>query len=102
MLFISASHKNGLEELKSKLLETIEKDKIAGSDTIVTNERHYHQLKQTEKSLMAVITGLEHGISNDFLAMDIRQSLHHLGEITGSITTEDLLDNIFSKFCIGK
>lgn len=102
MLFISASHKNGLEELKSKLLEIIEKDKIAGSDTIVTNERHYHQLKQTEKSLMAVITGLEHGISNDFLAMDIRQSLHHLGEITGSITTEDLLDNIFSKFCIGK
>ncbi|MFC2186199.1 tRNA uridine-5-carboxymethylaminomethyl(34) synthesis GTPase MnmE [Fulvivirgaceae bacterium LMO-SS25] len=102
MLFISASHKNGLEELKSKLLETIEKDKIAGSDTIVTNERHYHQLKQTEKSLMAVITGLENGISNDFLAMDIRQSLHHLGEITGSITTEDLLDNIFSKFCIGK
>ncbi|MFZ6663482.1 tRNA uridine-5-carboxymethylaminomethyl(34) synthesis GTPase MnmE [Peijinzhouia sedimentorum] len=102
MLFISASHKNGLEELKSKLLETIEKDKIAGSDTIVTNERHYHQLKQTEQSLMAVITGLENGISNDFLAMDIRQSLHHLGEITGSITTEDLLDNIFSKFCIGK
>ncbi|MGE0930204.1 tRNA uridine-5-carboxymethylaminomethyl(34) synthesis GTPase MnmE [Peijinzhouia sedimentorum] len=102
MLFISASHKNGLEELKSKLLETIESDKIAGSDTIVTNERHYHQLKQTEKSLMAVITGLENGISNDFLAMDIRQSLHHLGEITGSITTEDLLDNIFSKFCIGK
>ncbi len=102
MLFISASRKNGLEELKSKLLETIEKDKIAGSDTIVTNERHYHQLKQTEKSLMAVITGLENGISNDFLAMDIRQSLHHLGEITGSITTEDLLDNIFSKFCIGK
>jgi len=102
MLFISASQKNGLEELKSKLLETIESDKIAGSDTIVTNERHYHQLKQTEKSLMAVITGLENGISNDFLAMDIRQSLHHLGEITGSITTEDLLDNIFSKFCIGK
>ncbi len=102
MLFISASHKNGLEELKSKLLETIESDKIAGSDTIVTNERHFHQLKQTEKSLMAVITGLENGISNDFLAMDIRQSLHHLGEITGSITTEDLLDNIFSKFCIGK
>jgi tRNA modification GTPase len=102
MLFISASHKNGLEELKSKLLETIEKDKITGSDTIVTNERHFHQLKQTEKSLMAVIAGLENGISNDFLAMDIRQSLHHLGEITGSITTEDLLDNIFSKFCIGK
>jgi len=102
MLFISASQKNGLEELKSKLLETIESDKIVGSDTIVTNERHYHQLRQTEKSLMAVIEGLENGISNDFLAMDIRQSLHHLGEITGSITTEDLLDNIFSKFCIGK
>ncbi len=102
MLFISASNKIGLDELKTKLLETIEKDKISGSDTIVTNERHYHQLRQTEKSLVAVITGLDNGISNDFLAMDIRQSLHHLGEITGSITTEDLLDNIFSKFCIGK
>ena len=102
MLFISASQKDGLEELKSTLIETIEKDKLSGSDTIVTNERHYHQLKQTETSLMAVIEGLENGTSNDFLAMDIRQSLHHLGEITGTITTEDLLDNIFSKFCIGK
>jgi tRNA modification GTPase len=57
---------------------------------------------QTRQSLEDVLTGLANHITNDFLALDIRHALHHLGEITGEITNEDLLDNIFSKFCIGK
>jgi tRNA modification GTPase len=69
---------------------------------MVTNLRHYQNLTQTFDSLQRVLNGLDSGITGDFLAMDIRQALHYLGEITGTITTEDLLDNIFSKFCIGK
>ena len=61
---------------------------------------HQQELVNTEHDLQRVIAGIDKGISNDLLAMDIRQALHHLGEITGEITTDDLLDNIFSKFCL--
>ena len=71
-------------------------------DTVVTNLRHQQELLNTQNDLNRVLEGIDKGISNDLLAMDIRQALHHLGEITGEITTDDLLDNIFSKFCIGK
>ena len=71
-------------------------------DTIVTNLRHHEQLVRTKEALQTVIAGIDNGVTNDFTAMDIRQALHHLGEITGQITTDDLLENIFSKFCIGK
>jgi tRNA modification GTPase len=103
MILISASEKQGLHELQQSLVDHISSGNMAGmDDTIITNERHYNQLMQTEQALMQVIQGIEGGITNDFTAMDIRQALHHLGEITGTITTDDLLDNIFSKFCIGK
>ena len=69
---------------------------------MVTSLRHQQELVNTEHDLQRVIEGIDKGISNDLLAMDIRQALHHLGEITGEITTDDLLENIFSKFCIGK
>jgi tRNA modification GTPase len=68
----------------------------------VTNIRHYDALLQTRNALQAVLDGMDMQVTGDFLAMDIRQSLHYLGEIVGEITHEDLLDNIFSKFCIGK
>lgn len=68
----------------------------------ITNARHYQSLSNTQNALHDVLRGLDNQISNDFLAQDIRQSLHFLGEITGEITTDDLLANIFSKFCIGK
>ena len=71
-------------------------------DTVVTNLRHYESLYNAQKSLEDVVNGISEGISGDLLAMDIRQALHYLGEITGEITTDDLLGNIFSKFCIGK
>ena len=71
-------------------------------DVMVTNLRHFHNLQQTYDALQRVLEGMGQGVTGDFLAMDIRQALHYLGEITGTITTDDLLANIFSKFCIGK
>ncbi|MEM7550415.1 MAG: tRNA uridine-5-carboxymethylaminomethyl(34) synthesis GTPase MnmE [Bacteroidota bacterium] len=100
--FISAEVQQNLDGLKSKLLETVDFKKIGSGDTIVTNARHYESLTKTRQALEDVLKGIDDQITNDFLALDIRQSLHHLGEITGEITNDDLLANIFSKFCIGK
>jgi tRNA modification GTPase len=69
---------------------------------IISNLRHYDALQKAQESLAAVIRGLENVVTTDFIAMDIRHALAYLGEITGEISTEDLLDNIFSRFCIGK
>jgi tRNA modification GTPase len=101
-IFISASHKTNLSLLKDKILEKVHVKAVKTGDVMVTNLRHYQNLLQTKESLDLVLNGLDTGITGDFLAMDIRQALHYLGEITGTITTDDLLDNIFSKFCIGK
>ncbi len=102
MIFISAKHEQNLEALKGQLLEIVHLKDFHSGDVIVTNARHYDSLIHTREALSNVLKGLDAGISNDFLALDLRQALHHLGEITGEITTEDLLDNIFRKFCIGK
>jgi tRNA modification GTPase len=101
-IFISAGKKENLDALKDRILELVNLDKFRTGNTIVTNIRHYDSLTRTRQSLLDVLTGLDEEVSNDFLAMDIRRSLHFLGEITGEITTDDLLANIFSKFCIGK
>jgi tRNA modification GTPase len=101
-IFISAGQKENLEVLKSRILELVNLEKFRTGNTIVTNIRHYDSLVKTRQSLLDVLEGLDRHITNDFLAMDIRRSLHYLGEITGEITTDDLLANIFSKFCIGK
>tara|TARA_R110002051_G_scaffold321917_2_gene410957 strand:- start:609 stop:1991 length:1383 start_codon:yes stop_codon:yes gene_type:complete len=101
-IFISAGKKENLETLTSRILELVNLDKFRTGNTIVTNIRHYDSLTRTRQSLLDVLTGLDEEVTNDFLAMDIRRSLHFLGEITGEITTDDLLANIFSKFCIGK
>ena len=101
-IFISASNKTNLPLLKEKILEKVQVKEVKTGDVMVTNLRHYQNLLQTKEALTRVLNGMESGVTGDFLAMDIRQSLHYLGEITGTITTDDLLDNIFSKFCIGK
>lgn len=101
-VFISASEKQYIDALKDKVLEMVNLDTFKTGDTIVTNIRHYENLLQTSNALNDVLTGLGKNVTGDFLAMDIRQALHFLGEITGQITTDDLLANIFSKFCIGK
>lgn len=102
MLFLSAKDAEQVEKLKVRILELVNLDKFKRGDTVVTNIRHYDSLLQTRNSLTDVINGIDTQVTNDFVAMDIRQALHYLGEITGEITTDDLLANIFSKFCIGK
>lgn len=102
MVYISAGEKQNLNELKDSLLEAANLESIRSNSTVVTNARHYTSLRSTQQSLEKVMEGMDLGITGDLLAEDIRMSLHHLGEITGEITTDDLLDNIFSKFCIGK
>lgn len=101
-IFISAANQTNIEALKEAILSRFQINTVKTGDVMVTNLRHYHNLRQTDEALERVLTGLEENITGDFLAMDIRQALHYLGEITGAITTEDLLANIFSKFCIGK
>ena len=102
IVYISAEKKENLEGLKEKIMELVDLDKFRTGGTIVTNVRHYASLVKTRDALQDVMQGLDSGITQDFLAQDIRHALYYLGEITGEITTEDLLGNIFSKFCIGK
>ena len=100
--FISAKDRTGLDELTSALLATAELGQIDANSTVVTNVRHYEALTRAHAALMEVKSGLMNGITGDFLAIDLRRALHHLGEITGEISSDDLLGNIFGKFCIGK
>lgn len=101
-ILISASAKTNLSQLKDKIVSFFQIKEIKQGDVVVTNMRHYQNLIQTNDALDRVLHGMDHGVTGDFLAMDIRQALHYLGEITGQITSDDLLANIFSKFCIGK
>jgi tRNA modification GTPase len=101
-VYISAKEQVGIEELKTELLRQVNLLHIQTDDVLVTNIRHVEALQKTEEALARVRYGIDNPVTSDFLAMDIRQALHHLGEITGSVTTDDLLENIFSKFCIGK
>jgi len=102
VVFISAKEKLGIEEIKETLLEQVNLHHINTSETLVTNIRHVEALKQTENALQRVLANVDNPVTSDFLAMDIKQALHYLGEITGTVTTDDLLENIFTKFCIGK
>ena len=99
---ISALNKNGIETIKNKLSEEFSEQNLDLENTIVSNARHFEALNRAKEDLTKVREGLDIGITGDFLAMDIRQSLHHLGSITGEVTADDLLGNIFSNFCIGK
>jgi len=100
--FITAKEQVGVEALKDSLLETVNLKNINTNETILTNIRHVEALKHTEEALNRVLMNVDNPITSDFLAMDIKQALHYLGEIVGEVTTDDLLENIFSKFCIGK
>jgi len=102
LLFISAKNKIGIEELKEKLSEVIGTEWRDSEDVIISNIRHYEALNNVAESLARVEEGLNNGLSQDLIAMDIRQAIHYLGEITGEITTDEILNNIFRNFCIGK
>ncbi|MCZ2223642.1 MAG: tRNA uridine-5-carboxymethylaminomethyl(34) synthesis GTPase MnmE [Chitinophagales bacterium] len=101
-IFISAKHHKNIEQLKKQLLQKTIGGEINIESTLVTNTRHFEALQKLEQSLEDVQKGLQENIPGDLLALDIRQALHYLGTITGEVTTEDQLDFIFRKFCIGK
>ncbi|WP_420322323.1 tRNA uridine-5-carboxymethylaminomethyl(34) synthesis GTPase MnmE [Flagellimonas sp.] len=101
-LFLSAKLRTGISELEQKLLSLVDSGKLSSGETIVTNSRHYDSLLKALEEIQKVKEGLEMGLSGDLISIDIKRALYHLGEITGSVTTDDLLGNIFSNFCIGK
>jgi len=102
IICISAKEKRHIELLNKKLLDAAGADELSSNQTIITNSRHFEALLNTQYDLNSVLKGLQNKITGDFLAMDIRRALQHLGSITGEISSDDLLSNIFSKFCIGK
>lgn len=101
-LFISAKHKTGINTLIKALTNLSQIGTLNTNQTIVSNARHFEALNEALKSINEVSNGLKNKISSDLLAIDIRQALYHLGEITGEVTNDDLLGNIFANFCIGK
>jgi tRNA modification GTPase len=102
ILWIAAKEGIGIEQFKQALLEKVSSGALNSEGTIVTNARHYQSLQHVSSSIDSIRRGMADGLPGDLLAIDIRQCLYHLGEITGTISNEDQLDFIFSKFCIGK
>ena len=101
-LFISAKQRHHTNQLQELLVEAAAIPSIGEGDVIVTNLRHYASLNSALEAIRRVKEGLEIGITHDFLSQDIRECMFYLGEITGQISTDEILGNIFSKFCIGK
>jgi len=101
-LYISAKYKTGIKVLIKTLTDLSDTEKLSPNQTIVSNARHFEALNQALNSINEVSTGLRHKLSSDLMAIDIREALHHLGKITGEVTNDDLLGNIFANFCIGK
>lgn len=101
IIYISSKEQQGINDLHKRLKRVIENDQIH-SDVIITNIRHYQALSLAGESLLNVLESMDVGRTGELLAFDIRKAIFHLGEIVGDITTDDLLENIFSKFCIGK
>jgi len=99
---IAAKYKTNLDQLTTELLKTIDLQAVNNDEVIVTNARHHEALTHALESLLRVKEGLHNNISGDFLAQDIREVLHYLGSITGQISTDEILGNIFKHFCIGK
>lgn len=99
---ISAKEGTNLDGLVEKLTEAVNLDGVQAGDVIVSNIRHYEALSHALTAVERVIAGLESGLSGEFVSQDIRECLHYLGEITGDITTDEVLGNIFKNFCIGK
>ena len=100
--FISAKNNTGIEAIKSRLFKSAVNELPSSENVIITNARHYEALQQVKVSLNDIELGLDNEVPGDLLALDIRRCLHYISEITGDISNEDVLDFIFSKFCIGK
>ena len=101
-IYISAKNNIGIEDLKSQLLSFVNTGALRNNETIVTNTRHYDSLLKALEEIQKVRFGLDGGLSSDLMAIDIKQALYYFGEITGEVTNDELLGNIFANFCIGK
>lgn len=99
---ISAKEQLHLDKLEIALLNAVNLNALNSDEVIISNIRHLEALKKTDEALNRALNGIDNPVTSDFLALDIKQALYYLGEIVGIVTTDDLLDNIFSKFCIGK
>jgi tRNA modification GTPase len=102
IVLLSAKNKTGIEELKNQLLSFVNTGALRNNETIVTNTRHYDSLLKALEEIQKVSFGLQTGLSSDLMAIDIKQALYYFGEITGEVTNDELLGNIFANFCIGK
>ncbi len=98
----NTTDKEDIEKLKTKILEVIQADSFHAGDTLVTNTRHYESLRGANLALNDVLNALEMGFTSDLLSLDLRTALEHLGSITGEVSNDEILGNIFGKFCIGK
>ena len=101
-LCISAKSGIGIDELRSRLAATIDTSKLGTGSVVISNMRHYAALREAHTALTSALTAMDNGLPSDLLSEDIRRVVHHLGEITGEITSDDILQSIFSNFCIGK
>ncbi|MGZ9676223.1 tRNA uridine-5-carboxymethylaminomethyl(34) synthesis GTPase MnmE [Flavobacterium sp. GNP001] len=101
-VLLSAKQKIGIDELKNQLLSFVNTGALRNNETIVTNTRHYDSLLKALDEISKVKYGLETNLSSDLMALDIREALYHFGMITGQVTNDELLGNIFANFCIGK
>ena len=99
---LSAKTGEGIRTLVAALSRSVDATAAYRGEAIVTNQRHYHALCEALTALDAALDGLQHGLTSELLSEDIRAAINHLGEITGEITSDDILQNIFSKFCVGK
>jgi tRNA modification GTPase len=102
MVFISAKSSFGLDDLRKQLTASVETGRLKSPQYIVTNARHYEALKNVSSGLQRALEGFRDGIPTVLIATDVRQAIYYLGLITGRITPDDILGEIFSKFCIGK
>lgn len=102
LMLMSAKANLGIDELKQTLLGFVNTGALRNNETIVTNTRHYDSLLKALEEIEKVKWGLQTNLSADLMAIDIRQALYFFGEITGQVTNDELLGNIFANFCIGK
>jgi tRNA modification GTPase len=101
-IFISALRGTGINILKNRLYEMVVATDLSENSVIITSARHRDALRRAKRSLSLALQSIREGQSNEFIALDLRSGLDALGEITGEVTTDDILNNIFSRFCVGK
>lgn len=101
-IYLSAKSGEGVDTLRHRLRAAIDTDRVYAGETVVSNSRHHEALKRTLEALYQAHTALDNNLPSELLSEELRDVLHHLGEITGEVSSQDILNNIFSKFCIGK